>query len=35
MVTTGEIFEKKYHFQDFRITIEDTKQNSVEADISA
>ena len=35
MVTTGEIFEKKNFFQDFRIKIEDMRQNSVEADIGA
>ena len=36
MVTTGSIFgKKKNHFQDFRIRIEDTRQNSVDADIAA
>ena len=35
MVTTGEIFGKKNHFQDFRIRFKDMKQKSVEADIAA
>ena len=36
MLTTGEIFlGKKKHFQDFRIRIEDARENSVDADIAA
>ena len=35
MLSTGEIFGEKIHFQNFRLRIQDTRQNSVEADIAA